>query len=83
MNWFSRREEREKHWQEQQERKSAMKDYRRYKVCIECIAYNGCVSSVWVEVSHSNFVDGIQNGGLKYFNDQRQKILNFTMPKGE
>jgi hypothetical protein len=56
-----------------------MKDSRRYKVLVECVAANGCVSSVWVEVSHYNFMDGIQNGGLKYFNDQRQKMLDFKI----
>lgn len=46
----------------------------RYKVLVQHGA-----GSVWVSVNHANFIDGIQNGGLRYFGDKRQKILNFAV----
>lgn len=51
-----------------------MHDERRYKILIQ--QGNG---QVWVRyISHAMFLDGIQNGGLRYFGNDRQKILNFA-----
>lgn len=55
-----------------------MKDNREYKILLETVAYNGCVSQIWAcNISHAKFIDGIQNGGLHYFGGKRQRILNF------
>lgn len=52
-----------------------MKDNRTYRVLIQ---YGD--RSIWAcEISHADLIEGIQNGGLRYFGDKRQKIMDFVL----
>ena len=51
-----------------------MGDNRKYKVLVQQGA-----GQVWVTVGHAVLIEGIQNGGLRYFGDNRQKICDFVI----
>lgn len=52
-----------------------MNDDRKYRVLLKHGA-----GSVWVrDIRHATLIGAIQCGGLWYFNDERQQILDFQI----